>query len=389
MPGFWSDNDMPGRVPQKVILLADVDVSLNPYIKLYSEALSDQGLTTEVSNKLSSIWRLEAPETTALHLQWVETLYCVRPPSSWKSKWVRKLLCNRLASPVRSICRLGFNLLALAICKARGAWIVYTVLNLEPHSEDASDRLLHGIASRSIIKLAHRVHVCSGAVADLVKARFKRQDGVVVVPLGNFIDHYPRGISKREARERLEIEPSLIVFLFFGLIRPYKGIEELIPAFRALGPDLCDKRLLIVGAAHDRAYEARIAAIAGSDSGIKLLPGYVPDEEVQVFLAASDLVVLPYRSAASSAAALLALSYGRPIIAPSSPAFSDLITDQTGVPYEANTAGALTAALRIGAERHWDEATILEFAYSFDWRRLGPSLRALYERAPERQGLSS
>jgi glycosyltransferase involved in cell wall biosynthesis len=380
---------MPGRVEQKVILLANVDVSLNPYIQLFTQALRGQGLKADVSHKLSSVWHLSAPRTTALHLQYAETLYCVRAPSSWKSKSIRKLMCNRLVSPVRSICRLWFSLLILTVCKLRGAWIVYTVLNLEPHSDKTPDRLLHGIASWSIVKLADRLQVCSEAASDLVKARFKRKNGVVVVPLGNFIDHYPRGISKSEARERLQIAPGLILFLFFGLIRPYKGIEDLIPAFRELGADLCDKRLLIVGAAQDKAYEAHIAAIAGPEDGIKLLPGYVPDEKLQVFLAASDLVVFPYRGAASSAGGLLALSFGRPIIAPSSPAFTHLVTEQTGVLYDPNVTGALTAALRAGAKRTWDEERILEFAHGFDWQRLGPALRALYERTPEKQGLSS
>ena len=379
---------MPGRLEQNVILLANVDVSLNPYIHLFTQALRGQGLNVEVSDKLSSIWHLNAPETTALHLQYAETLYCVRAPSSWKSKSIRKLMCNRLVSPARSACRLGVSLLALTLCKLRGAWIVYTVLNLEPHSETTPDRLLHRIASWSIVKLADRVQVCSEAAGDLVKARFKREKGVVAVPLGNFIDHYPRGISKSDARERLQIAPGLILFLFFGLIRPYKGIEDLIPAFCGLGPDLCGKRLLIVGAAQDKAYEARIAAIASSETSIKLLPGYVPDEKVQVFLAASDLVVFPYRGATTSAGGLLALSFGRPIIAPSSPAFSHLVTEQTGVLYDSNVPGALTAALRAGAQRTWDEQRILEFAHGFDWQRLGFSLRALYERAPEKRGLS-
>ncbi len=379
---------MPGRVERKVILLANVDVSLNPYIQLFTQAIRAQGLKAELSDKLSSIWHLNAPETTALHLQYAETLYCVRAPSSWKSKSIRKLMCNRLVSPARSIGRLWVSLLALTLCKLRGAWIVYTVLNLEPHSDTTPDRLLHRIASWSIVKLADRVQVCSEAAGDLVKVRFKREQGVVVVPLGNFIDHYPRGISKGEARARLQIAPGLILFLFFGLIRPYKGIEDLITAFCELGPDLRDKRLLIVGAAQDKAYEARIAAVAGSESGIELLPGYVPNEKVQVFLAASDLVVFPYRGATTSAGGLLALSFGRPIIAPLSPAFSHLVTEQTGVVYDPSVPGGLTAALRAGAQRTWDEQRILEFAHGFDWQRLGPSLRALYERAPERRGLS-
>lgn len=374
---------MSSRPQRKILLLAGVDLKLNPYLLLFTEALRRQGLQAELSDKLSSLWLLDAPKETALHLQWVETLYCVRAPSSWKSKLVRRIFCNRLSSAMRSFLRLWFNLLAILVCRLRGAWIVYTVLNLESHSDLFFDRLVHDCATWAVLKLAHRVQVCSEAARDLVKARFKRRTGIVVVPLGNLIDHYPGRISRPEARERLGIAPELVVFLFLGLIRPYKGIEELVPAFLALGPDLTAARLLIAGAVPDKAFENRIAAMVGSKNGVRFLPGYVPDQELPIFLAASDLTVFPYRSAISSGGAVLALSFGRPIIAPDSPAFSHLVTDDTGILYDPDIPGALTAALRTGAQRAWDENEILRFAHRFDWQRLGPALRTLYEPASE------
>jgi beta-1,4-mannosyltransferase len=375
---------MPSPVEQRVILLANVDVRLNPYIELLSRTLKREGLAPQFSRKVNAIWGSKTLRTAVLHLHWAETLYCIRASSSWRSKWIGKLLCNRVVAPARSLCRLSFGLLTIAVCKLRGAWIVYTVHNLEPHSDEASDRLLHRIATWSAVKLANRVHVHSEATREVIKADYGREDGVVVIPLGNFMDHYPRGISRREARDTLRIAPDLIVFLFLGLIRPYKGIEELVPAFLDLGTNLANKRLLIVGAVQDKKFQARIASIMASQPSIKLVADYVTDEKLQVFLAACDLAVFPYRTATTSAAAVLALSFGRPVIGPVSPAFSHLVTEQTGVLYDPGVPGALTAALRTGAERTWDEQAILEFARQFDWQRLGPSLCALYDRASER-----
>jgi beta-1,4-mannosyltransferase len=379
---------MPGPMEHKVILLARVDAKLNPYIHLFAQALRREGLVAEVSERISPGWS-PAAGVTVLHLHWAESLYGVRGPSSWRSYWVRRAWCNRVIAPLRSFSRLCFNLLAIAVYRLRGVWLVYTVHNLEPHSDGTSDRLLHELATWSLVRLVDRVHVHSEAAGDIVKSKYGRKDGIVVIPLGNFIDYYPRGISKSEARQRLNIASGLSLFLFLGLVRQYKGLEELIPAFLGLDAGSDDKLLLIVGAAPDKKYEAGIAEIVGSQPNIKFRSGYVPDEMLQVFLAASDVVVFPYRAATTSAGAVMALSYGRPIIGPVSPAFSHLVTEQTGVLYDPSVPGALTAALRTGADRTWDEESILEFAHRFDWHKLGPSLRALYDRASEGRGLSS
>ncbi len=106
-------------------------------------------------------------------------------------------------------------------------------------------------------------------------------------------------------------------------MRPYKGLEELLPAFRAL-PE-ADVRLLLAGQPGSHAYLAALTDLAGGDPRIHLVPQYVPAEEVQVYLNAADFCVLPYRQITTSGAALLMFSFGLPVIAPGIGAFPNLI----------------------------------------------------------------
>ena len=69
--------------------------------------------------------------------------------------------------------------------------------------------------------------------------------GVVVVPHGNYIERYPNHISRQEALQQLDLPGGEFVYLFLGLLRPYKGVEDLIDAFNKLAPPT--GRLLIVG----------------------------------------------------------------------------------------------------------------------------------------------
>ena len=112
--------------------------------------------------------------------------------------------------------------------------------------------------------------------------------------------------------------------MFLGLIRPYKGVEDLIEAFLKISNS--NTRLLIAGRVFGiNNYESRLNELTKSNCRIKLFLDFIPDEDIQVFLNACDIFVLPYKDITTSGAAFLAMSFGRPIIAPNISSFKEVI----------------------------------------------------------------
>jgi beta-1,4-mannosyltransferase len=102
--------------------------------------------------------------------------------------------------------------------------------------------------------------------------------------------------------------------LFFGNIRPYKNVPQLLAAFRGLNRQ--DVQLMIVGQPGGGIDSRQLEQLAGADPRIQLRLEFVDDHDVPLYLGAADLVVLPFDSILNSGSALLALSFNRPILAP-------------------------------------------------------------------------
>jgi glycosyltransferase involved in cell wall biosynthesis len=118
-------------------------------------------------------------------------------------------------------------------------------------------------------------------------------------------------------RGELGIAPQEPVVLFFGSIRPSKGVPDLIEAFaRCRARD--HARLVIAGQPTKfMSMEEIDAAIARHDLAdrVVLRTGYIPLEDVAGYLGMSSCVVLPYRTATQSGVLHLAYEFGRPVIA--------------------------------------------------------------------------
>ena len=106
------------------------------------------------------------------------------------------------------------------------------------------------------------------------------------------------------------------VILFFGLLRPYKGVTYLIQAFESLPDTLRENTSLVIAGEPWEDKEAlELARLSPYSSQIKLYPEYISDEEVPIFFSSADVLVLPYIRASQSGVAHIAISYGMPIVA--------------------------------------------------------------------------
>ncbi|MBD3222418.1 glycosyltransferase [bacterium] len=161
--------------------------------------------------------------------------------------------------------------------------------------------------------------------------------------------------DREQARRALGLPPDARVLLYFGFIKPYKGLVHLIDAVPRLreryGRD--GVRVLMVGDVYgDRSlYDQRIAASGAADV-IRFHPEYVADQEVETWFMASDLVVLPYVSATQSGIVQIAWNYDRPVVTTAVGGLPEVVRDgETGFLVPPGDAEALARA----CERFFDE----------------------------------
>lgn len=224
-------------------------------------------------------------------------------------------------SPFRAGVQLHLLLAGIRACRARGARVIWTVHNLDAHEADENS----GNTFRTRLRRQLWSGVRAGLDGWIAHSEDSRAEALVahpwlerlpsaVIPHGHFRDEYPDEVSRAEARVRLGFQTSDRVFLCFGALRPYRNVSGLLDAFRATSGD--DMRLLIAGGARDETLKAEIERMAARDPRVKLDLRHVPTEELQHHFRACDVVVLPYRDILNSGAALLALSFDRPVLLP-------------------------------------------------------------------------
>jgi len=122
-------------------------------------------------------------------------------------------------------------------------------------------------------------------------------------------------LDKETCKKRLNVEGKLVI-LFFGLIRPYKGVTNLIRAFEQLPEEISNNCSLIIAGEAWEDHET-IVAVQNSPArdAIQLHNRYIADADIPFFFSAADILVLPYVRASQSAVAQIGVSYGLPIIA--------------------------------------------------------------------------
>jgi glycosyltransferase involved in cell wall biosynthesis len=141
--------------------------------------------------------------------------------------------------------------------------------------------------------------------------------------------------------------PQLI---FFGFVRPYKGLDILLDALPLVRQTV---RLLIVGEfwEDEARYRQQIEHLNLQDQ-VTIVNEYVPDEQLAAYVTAADAAVLPYRSATQSAVIQLAFGQGTPVITTDVGGLAEAVKDGcTGLVVPPEDPQALAAAI----DRFFDE----------------------------------
>jgi glycosyltransferase involved in cell wall biosynthesis len=282
------------------VLASPLALATQPYVGLLNAALRDAGVQVDaysaaaVASGRYGVW----------HLHWPE-LFLNEPGST------------------ATVAAHGVRLLAaVARARRRGLAVVWTVHNLGAHDR-LHPRLEPAFWAAFTRQVDGTITLTEGGRAAALE-RFPplRRRPAAVVSQGHYRGVHPATVGPEEARRRIGVEPGARVVTFFGLVRRYKGVLELLRAFRAL-PDR-DVVLVVAGPPRTPALADEVVAAAGDDPRIRLRLELVPDDEVQLALVAADLVALPYTAVQNSSTALLALSFDRPVLVPDRGAMAEL-----------------------------------------------------------------
>jgi glycosyltransferase involved in cell wall biosynthesis len=254
-------------------------------------------------------------------------------PLAWGS------LARDLARKPPDVVHLQWSLLpaverrALRRLRAAGVRVVQTVHNPRPHGGERSlwSPWPLAPAGRGLFDEADALVALSEAsgrtlLADHPQLRETLRvipPGLPAAPLGG-----PLGgpVARAEARARLGLEGSAPTALFLGLIRAYKGLDLLLEAFREVLRPVPDARLVVAGLPRIsfRPFARQIERL-GLGERVTTDLRYLPQSAMEDYLAAADLVVLPYRDASQSAVLAAALALDRPVVASSAGGMPEML----------------------------------------------------------------
>lgn len=247
--------------------------------------------------------------------------------------------------------------------RRKGVRVLFFCHNVIEHESAAWKRLL----TKSVLGQGSRFVVHTRVDRDNLVREIPDADiGVHPHPI---YSQFPSPDGELPRRARLEL-------LFYGFVRPYKGLDVLIDALSRL--DGLDYALTIAGEFWKGEDEtrARIEELGLSDR-IKLRPRYHSDQETAQLFSRADFVVLPYRSATGSGVIPIAYHYDTPVIATKVGGLPDVV-DQgaTGFLVEADSAEQLAGAIRAAADFMPDPESFASVRKRMSWGSLADLLLA-------------
>jgi glycosyltransferase involved in cell wall biosynthesis len=203
-----------------------------------------------------------------------------------------------------------------------GAKIFWTVHNLRSHSQTRPR--MEAIFWRLFSFSIHGYFCLTSRGMELARDKWGALRSVpgFVVPHGHYAGEYTNDVDRPLARRSLGLPEHSKVLLFFGTIVSYKNVPALVSCFQQAFQH--DTFLIVAGKGASCREMDAIHALSAGDSRIRLDIRHIPQHEVQFYMRSADLVVLPFREILNSGSAILALSFGCPVLVPSAGAMGEL-----------------------------------------------------------------
>lgn len=247
----------------------------------------------------------------------------LNPLTWWKTaRQIKKLqpslVVFRYWTPWLALC---YRTIASQLTCKKIAWVD----NALPHERKLADTVLLGAFLEGIDEI-----LCmSEKVSDALKEQTQKPIHTYFHPINIQL---PEPMKKAKALEVLGLEDTLEYVLFFGLIRPYKGLDILIKSLPQLRQKRPRVRVLVVGEPYEPLRKYReLASTLKVDDMLLFHDRFVPTTDVSMWFSACDWVVQPYISATQSGITPMAIHFAKPTVVTDVGGLAESINSKTGI----------------------------------------------------------
>lgn len=259
----------------------------NPYTRLFGDALENKGCRV-YDFRMRNLFKPRRGDI--VHIHWLPDFYVSRNPVFLRFKSFL-IFCY------------------FFLFRILGIGTVWSVNNLFPHENLGEKK--EKIARRIISKGFSRLFVFGPESKAMVSSLFCAAPGKVdIVPHGTYREAYSKEVLYDLSR-KYGFDPDTPLFLYFGLMRPYKGVEQLVEAFTKID----NANVLICGGGAGEYVDLLHEKIRLSGrNNIRIEHRYISDEEIYTIFSQVDGVILPFQAITMSGVLILALTFKRPVI---------------------------------------------------------------------------
>jgi glycosyltransferase involved in cell wall biosynthesis len=211
--------------------------------------------------------------------------------------------------------------------------LVFTAHNVNAGVRDGNDNIINRLTLRFMYKIVDHIIVHTKRMKQQLIDEFNIRDSkVTVVPYGINNMVFNSHLTATEAKKNFGLRDNDRVILFFGIIKTYKGLEDLLLALANLKKKADSIKLIIAGKI-DRNYNiyweelSRIIEENNLKDNIIERIEFIPDTEVEIYFKAADVLILPYKYIYQSGILFLSLTFGLPIIATDVGSLKEIIVE--------------------------------------------------------------
>jgi D-inositol-3-phosphate glycosyltransferase len=337
------DSDSPASEIEATLLTGGFD---RPYAFGLSIALASKGVRLDVigSNELDCSEMRSAPTLNFLNLHGDQRKTVGTARKLLRHLFIYGRLIRYAATARPRIFHILWNYkfqlfdrtILMAYYKLLGKKIVFTAHNINTAQRDGNDSALNRLSLRVQYRLVDHIFVHTEKMKCELSEFGVKEEEVSVIPFGINNSIPDTELSPAQAKRRVGITNSEKTILFFGGIRPYKGLEYLVAAFQQVAAKDQGYRLIIAGEPKREAVEywqGIQRTIRGARTGEQVIQEirFISDEETEVYFKAADVLVLPYTLVSQSGVLFLGYSFGLPVIATNVGSLSeDIVEGETG-----------------------------------------------------------
>lgn len=213
------------------------------------------------------------------------------------------------------------------------------------------------------------------------------QSCINIIPSGNYEHVSSSSISREAARIKLGWADNVKTILFFGQLKGIKRLDLLLKALPKVLDYCQDIHLIIAGKEVDvpfSIYQELICENALQNKCTSIIR-YIDNEEVPLFFAAADLVVLPYERIYQSAVLLMAMSFSRAVVVSDIPGMLEVVKDgETGYVFQSGNENSLSVSLIRALENDHERNSIALNGYELvvrehSWQSIRKQHAELYK----------